>query len=160
MVNHLLNLIAGDGEVSTGIEHLGLVVHDAADTGGHSETDIGVDIDLADCHLRCLTELLLRNTDSVRKLAADGVDLLDILLRNARSAVKNDREARKSLCDLFKNIKTKRRRNENAVSVPCALLRLELISAVGSTDSDSERVNTGTPRPLPDGCKTNQPRKP
>ena len=71
-----------------------------------------------------------------------------------RSAVKNDREARKSLCDLFKDIKTKRRRNENAVSVPCALLRLELISAVGSTDSDSERVNAGLGNELLDLFRT------
>ena len=51
------------------------------DISCHRETDIRVDVDLANGHLGCLTELFLRNTDRVRHVAAVLVDHLYELLR-------------------------------------------------------------------------------
>ena len=109
MRNHLLNLSASNGEVGSGVKYLGLIVHNAADTCGHSETDIGVDIDLADSHGSSLAELLLGDTYSVGKLAAESVDLSNVLLRNGRSAVENDGESGESLLDFFENVEAERR---------------------------------------------------
>ena len=54
-----------------------------------------------------------------------------------------DREARQTLDALFQYVETQRRRNQNAVLVASALLRSELVCAMGSTDSDCQRVTTG-----------------
>ena len=118
-------------------------MQNAADTSGHGKTDIGVDVDLADSHAGSLAELALGDTDSVRELAADGVDLLDVLLRNRGSTVKNDREAGQAAANLFEDVEAERRRNQNALFVAGALLGGELICAVGGADGDGEGVNTG-----------------
>ena len=141
VLNHVLNLGTSNREVLSGVECAGLLAEYAADTCGHSKTDIGVDVDLTYCHGSCLTELLLGDTYCVRKSAAEGVDLLNELLRNGGSTVKNDWELGKTLSDLLENVKAERRRNENTLCVTSALLSGELVSSVGGTDRDSERVN-------------------
>ena len=100
------------------------------DSCSHSKTDIGVDVDLTYCHGSCLAELLLGNTNCIGKLSAQCIDDLYALRCNRGSTVKNDRELRESLLDLCKNVKTKRRGNQNALLVSCALLGCELICAV------------------------------
>ena len=75
-------------------------------------------------------------------MTSESVDLFYAVLSNAGSAVKNDREFGKSLFDFFKNIETERGRNEDTVRIACALCGCELICAVRSADSDSERVNS------------------
>ena len=106
-------------------------------------TDIGVDVDLADGHACSLAQLFLGDTDGVGQLAADGVDLTDVLLGNRGSTVENDGELGKALADLLENIEAKRRRNKDALLVSCALCGSELVCAVGGTDRDREGVNTG-----------------
>ena len=144
MHNHLLDLCASDCEILSGVERLGLLVEHAADACGNGETDVGVDVDLTYCRLCCLTELLLGNTNCIGKVAAECVDLCNVLLGNAGCAVKNDGELGEALSDLLKNVETERRGNENALLVTGALLSGELVSSVGGTDRDSERVNACT----------------
>ena len=124
VLNHLLNLSASNGEVSSGVKYGGLVCHHAADTCGHSETDIGVDIDLANCHACSLAKLFFRNTNSIRQSAAEFVDFLNIFLGYGGSAVENDREAGESLFDLFENIEAKRRRMPCSFLVHCLAVNL------------------------------------
>ena len=101
-------------------------VHNLADTCCQAQTKVRVDVNLADCRSGSLTQLILRNTDSILQSSAVLVDDLYILLRYAGSAVKNDRESRDLLLDLMQDIETKLRL--------CA--RLELECAVACTDSD------------------------
>ena len=70
---------------------------------------VRVDVNLADCRSGSLTQLILRNTDSILQSSAVLVDDLYILLRYAGSAVKNDRESRDLLLDLMQDIETKLR---------------------------------------------------
>ena len=143
MLNHCLNFFTSNGKVRSGVEYGRIVAQNAADTCGESKTDIGVDVDLADCHGSCLAELFFRNTNCVGEVTAEGVDFLNVFLRNGGSAVENDRETGKSLFDFSEDVETERRRNEDALFVSGALLSSELVSAVGSTDGDCERVNAG-----------------
>ena len=101
--DHLLDLSAGHGQIDSRVEGVGLLVEHAADTGGHGEADVGVDIDLADREGGGFSQLLLRDADRVRKLSAEGVDFLDVFLRNGGRAVENDREAGQSLRNLFED---------------------------------------------------------
>jgi len=78
----LLHLVAGWSEVLSWVELTWLLGEDLADSGGHGETGVRVDVDLADSALGGLTKLLLRDTYSVRKLATVLVDDIDIFLRN------------------------------------------------------------------------------
>ena len=65
------------------------------------------------------------------------------LISRTNSCGTNDGEAGESLLDLLEDIEAERRRNKNAVGIAGALLGCELVCAVGGTDSDSKRVNTG-----------------
>ena len=140
MSNHILNRLTSRLEVLARIEVIRVLSKVLTDVTCHSKTDIGVDVDLADCKGSCLTELLFRNTYSIRHVTAVLVNHLNEFLRNGRRTVKYDREARELLHALFENVETERRRYENTVLVSCALCSCELISTVGSTDSNSEGV--------------------
>ena len=78
----LLHLVAGRTEVFTRVELTGFLVEYLANSCGHCKTAVRVDVDLADSALTGLSELLLGNTDSVRKLATMLVDDVNILLRD------------------------------------------------------------------------------
>ena len=108
------------------------------------KSDVGVDVNLTNRHLCSAAKLLLGNTDSIGKLTAKSVDLCYALVRNGGRAVKNDGETGKTLANLFENIESERRRNENAVLISRALLCGELICTVRCTDRDCERVNAGS----------------
>ncbi len=144
MSNHLLNLCASYAEICSGVEYFRLFVEHSSDACCHCETDIGVDIDLANGELSGMTEFFFRNTYCVRELSAEGVDFLNIFLRNGGCAVKNDRESGESLAYFFENVETERRGNEDTVSVSCALSGCELVCAVGCADGNSEGVNAGS----------------
>ena len=79
-----LHFVAGRAEVFAGIKLTGFLSEDLADGCGHCKTAVGVDVDLADCALGCLTELLLGNTYCIGKFSAELVDCVNILLRNGR----------------------------------------------------------------------------
>ena len=110
------------------------------DISGHCKTDIGVDVDLADGQFSCVTKLALRDADCVGHVASVGIDHLDELLRDGRGAVQDDRETGQSLGDFLENVEAERRGNKDAVSIACALLGFELVSAVRSTDRDREGI--------------------
>ena len=78
----LFHLVASGAEVFTGIELTRLVMEYLADCCGHCKTAVRVDVDLADCALGSLAELLLGDTYCVRKVAAVLIDDVDIFLRN------------------------------------------------------------------------------
>ena len=54
--------------------------------------------------------------------------------------MKNDRESRKSLNALLKNVETKRRGNKNTISISCTLISCKLVCTMRSTDCDCKRV--------------------
>lgn len=101
---HLLDLVTSDLEVAAGVKYGGLCGHYAADACGERETDIRVDIDLADCHLSSAAKQLLRNALSAVELTAASVDLVNELRNNGGCAVKNDREAGEALAYLLEDI--------------------------------------------------------
>ena len=97
----------------------------------------------ADGQLSGMAQLLFRHADGVGHVAAVLVDHLHILLGHGGRAVQDDREARQTAGDLFEDVEAEGRRNENAVGIAGALLRLELISAVAGADGDGQRVDAG-----------------
>ena len=78
----LLHLVTCRSEVLARVELTRLLSEDLADGCGHCKTAVGVDVDLAYCGLGSLAELLLRNTYCIRKLSAERVDHINILLWN------------------------------------------------------------------------------
>ena len=143
MGDHVLDSLTSRLQVLTRIEVIRMLVEVLADRSGDSQTNIGVDIDLADGQLCSMTELFLRNADCIRHLAAVSVDLVNELARYGRGTVQNDREARQTLGNFLEYVETQRRRNEDALLVAGALLRGELVSAVGGADCDSQGVTAG-----------------
>ena len=143
VANDLFDVCSCGLEVLTRIEMIGMLVEVLTDGAGHSKTQVGVDVDLADGQSGGLTQLLFGNTDSVGHLAAVGVDHSDVLLRNGGRAVQNDGEAGQTLGDFFQNVETQSGRNQDAFLVQGALLGSELVSAVGGADGDGQGVTTG-----------------
>ena len=141
--DHVLDSLTSRLQVLTRIEVIRMLVEVLADRSGDSQTNIGVDIDLADGQLCSVTELFLRNADCIRHLAAELVDLVNKLTRYGRGTVQYDREARQTLGNFLKYVETQRRRNQNALLVAGALIRGELVSAVRGADCDSQRVTAG-----------------
>ena len=134
-----LHRIARRRQVLARIEVARVLREVLADRRGHRETRVAVDVDLAHRALRGLAELLLRNADRVGKLAAELVDRVDVILRNAGRAVEDDREARELLLDGLEDVERQRRRNELAgLLVARALRRRELVGAVARADRDRE----------------------
>ena len=121
-----------------------ILVEVLTDGAGHGQTQIGVDVDLADRSSGSLTQLLLRNTNGIGHLAAMLIDHLHILLRYGRRTVQNDGEAGQSLGDFLQNVETQGRRNQLALLVAGALICSELVSAVGGADGNSQGIAAGT----------------
>ena len=120
-----------------------MLVEELTDGAGHGQTQVGVDVDLADGQAGGLTQLLLRYADGVGHLAAVLVDHLHIVLRDGGRAVQHDGEAGQTLADLLQHVEAQGRRHQNALLVAGALLRLELIGAVAGADGDGQRVAAG-----------------
>ena len=114
MSYHVLNSLTSRLQVLARIEMIRMLSHVLTDRSSHSQTDVRVNVDLAYSQLSSLTQLIFRNTDSIRHVAAVGVDDLYEFLRNRGGTMQNDREARQTLDALFQNVETQRRRNEDA----------------------------------------------
>jgi hypothetical protein len=140
MLYQLLDVSTSGLQVLTRIEVRRILIEVLTDGTGHSQTQIGVDVDLAYSMSGSLTQLLLRDTNSIGHLAAVLVDHLYILLRNGRRTMEYDREAGQSLLNLFQNIETQRRRNQLTLLIASALCSGELVCTVGGTDSDSQGI--------------------
>ncbi len=66
MSDHVLDGLTGGLEVLTGIEVIRMLRKVLTDDSSHCQTDVGVNIDLADSAAGGLTELLFRNADRCR----------------------------------------------------------------------------------------------
>ncbi len=111
------------------------------DGSSHSQTRVGVDVDLADSTLSGLAELLLGDTNCIGQLTTILVDGVNLFLRNRRRTMKHDGESGQLLLNLCQHVECEWRRNEPAsLRVACALLGLELVGTVRSTDRDGQRV--------------------
>ena len=107
-----------------------------ADTSGHAETEVGVDVDFANSHGSSFAELVFRDADSIGEMAVVSIDDFDVFRNDGRCAVEHDREAREAFGNVFEDIETEFRRNEDAFSVACALIWCEFVCAVARADSD------------------------
>ena len=79
---HLLHLLTGGLQILAGIEVSGILGEVLADGCGHGKTAVRVDVDLADCALGGLAELLLGNSDCIGKVSAILVAHIHIYLGN------------------------------------------------------------------------------
>ena len=131
--DHVLDSLTGRLQVLARVKVRRMQREVLADRSGDRQTDVGVDVDLADSALGSLAEHFLRDADRVRHRAAVLVDLINKFLRNGRRAVQNDRELRQTAGNLFQNVEAELR----------LLAGLELVSAVGGADRDRQRVNAG-----------------
>ena len=68
-------------EVFTRVEFFGLVMEDLADSSGHSQTAVGVDIDFAYSGAGSFAQLIFADTDSIFQFTAVLVDDLNQILR-------------------------------------------------------------------------------
>ena len=80
MLVEALHLVASRAEVFTRVEFGGLFGEDLAHGGGHSQTAVGVDINLAYGALGGLAELLFGDTDGIGELAAVLIDDVHVFL--------------------------------------------------------------------------------
>ena len=88
VADELLDVGACGLEILARVELVGMLVEELTDGAGHGQTQVGVDVDLADGELCSLTQLVLGNADSGGHLAAVFVDDLYEALGNGRSAVR------------------------------------------------------------------------
>ena len=104
MFHHFSNCISCRSEILTRIEVRGVESEVFADCAGDGKTQVGVDVDLANCHGRCLAEHLFGDALCAWHAAAVFVDFGDELLRDGRCAVKDDRESGETSADFFENV--------------------------------------------------------
>ena len=143
MTNELFDVGSCGFEIFSRVELFGMFGEEFTNGAGKSETEVGVDIYLADCAACRFAELFFGNADCVGHLAAVFVYHLYIVLRNGGRAVENDREAGEAFFTFVENVETERRRNEDSLFVSGALSGGEFVCAVGSADSDGEGVASG-----------------
>ena len=132
--DHVLDSLTGGLQVLARIEVIGMLVEVLADVAGHSQTDIGVDIDLADSQLSSLPQLILGDADGVGHLAAVLVDGFHIVLVDGACAVEHNRETGQFFFDFFENVKAKLG----------FLTGFEFIGAVAGADGNRQRIHAGS----------------
>ena len=137
----VVNELTAVGQVLTRVEVVRMLSHVLADAGSQAETEVGVDVDLADRQGSSFAELIFRDADSVSQVAAVGVDDFDVFRYDRGSTVEYDREARQAFGNVFEDVEAERRRYENAVCVARALFRSEFECAVAGADSDSQGID-------------------
>jgi hypothetical protein len=125
-------VVTSVSEVLTRIVVLRVFNKVLTDSSSHGKTTIRIDVNLADSALDSLADLVLGDTDGVLNLTTELVDGLYVLLRDRGRTVENDGEARDTLLNFVKDIKTK-------VGL-CA--RRELDNTVAGTDGDSKGIDT------------------
>ena len=140
MGDHILDRLTGGLEVLPGIKMIRMFRKVLTDNRGHGQTDIGVDVDLADSAAGCLTELLFRNADSTGHVSAVLVDLGNEFLRHGRRTVEHDREAGQLLGALFEHV-------EPELGLGAGL---ELVGAVAGADGDGQGIAAGAGREVND----------
>ena len=101
---HLLHVLTSGLQILTRIEVIGMLCQILADSSSHGQTRIRVDVDLADCTLRSLAELLFGNTYCVGQVTTELVNGVHLVLRNRRRTVEYDGESRKLLLDLCQHV--------------------------------------------------------
>ena len=143
MLVEFFHVVASGTEVFAGVEFSGLFSEDAADSGGHSETAVAVDVDFANGACGCFAELFFGDTDCVGKFATEFVDGVNFVLGHGRRAVEHDGEAGEFFHNGVEHIESQWRGHEVTFGVAGALFGGELVSAVRSADGDSEGVATG-----------------
>ena len=134
MANQLFDVCTSRLQIFSGVELVGMLVEELTDGTGHSQTEVRVDVDLTNSGSGSLAELLLGNTDSAGHCTAVLVDHLNVVLGNGGRTVQNDGETGQLGNDLLQDVETQ-------LGVGAGL---ELVSAVGSADSDSQGVTAGT----------------
>ena len=85
VTNHALESVTGIGKILAGIKMIGMLNEMLAQHSGESKTKVTVNINLADGTGGSLAELILRNTDGIRKLSTEFVDDLYEFLGNGGS---------------------------------------------------------------------------
>ena len=83
-------LVASRSKIFAGIELFGLLNKHSTDGGGHGQTSVGVDIDLADGRFGGSSELIFGNADRIFQLATILVDFGYYILWNTGRTVKNN----------------------------------------------------------------------
>ena len=109
VLNQSLDVIASRSQILTWVEMLRMLSEVLTDTSSESQTQIGVNINLANCAASCLAELILWNTNSISQVAAILIDNLYILWNYRGCTVENDWEVRQLLGNLLQNIETELR---------------------------------------------------
>ena len=102
-----------------------------ADRRREGNSEVGVNVDLADGKSSRLLELAFGNADRVGHGTAVLVDDRDLILRHAGCAVQDDGEAGQTSADLFENV-------DAQLGI---LTGLELVCAVAGADGDRKRVD-------------------
>ena len=131
------------GEVLARVEMFRVLCHVLTDAGSQAETEVGVDIDLADSALGRFAELLLGDAYCIGHLAAVFVDYLNEFLRHRGRTMKHDGEAGQTLCHFVQYIEAEWRRYQYALFVAGTLGGGELVCAVAGADGDGQRVYAG-----------------
>ena len=111
-----------------------------ADTSSKSQTHIRVNINLADCTLSSLSQLILWDTDSILQVTTVCIDNLNILRYNRGCTMENDWEVWQSLLNLCQNIKPQLWWNQYTISISGALSWGEFESTMAGTYCNSKRV--------------------
>ena len=136
--DHVLDSLTGGLEVLPGIEMIRMLREILADDSGHRQTNVRVNVDLADSAGSSLTELLLRDTDGAGHVAAVLIDLGNELLRDGGRTVQHDRETGQLFGALFEHV-------EPELGLGAGL---ELVCAVAGADSDGQGVTAGAGREI------------
>ena len=118
-------------EILSGIEMIGMFRKMFANGTGHCETEVGVDVDFANCHFCGLTKHIFGDTDGIGHCAAVAVDHFNVFGDNGRSTVENDGEFGQAFADFFEDI-------ESQLGF---LTGFEFVCAVAGADGDGEGVN-------------------
>ena len=82
MCNHVLNSLTSGLKVLARIEVIRMLSKILTNVTGHRKTDVGVNVDLSNCKLSCLTKLLLGDTYCIGHVATVLVNHLNEFLRN------------------------------------------------------------------------------
>lgn len=131
VLHDLFNRFSCRSEILTRIEVRRIESKVLADCRGDCKSEVGVDVDLADCHRCRFAEHIFGNALCAGHTAAVLIDLCDEVLRNGRRAVQNNGESGQTFADFFEDVETKLR------------LTFELVCAVGSADCDCQRIDAG-----------------
>ena len=132
VADHFRDVVAAVREILTGVEVRGVLGKMLADTRSQRQTQVGVDVDLAHRHRSGFTQHILGDTDGIRHLTAELVDLRNVLGHNRGRAVQNDGETGQAIHHFLQDVEAKLG----------LLTGLELECAVAGADGDGEGVDT------------------